>query len=209
MRKIAVITEGESEWGAIPMIYQQLRDATGSTFLNPVRLKVQPDGPAAKIARECKSVFKVLAEKGVSLAVLVLDRELKPESAGEIAQAIDSAIRVDCVFPFELAVVMKDRAFENWVIADLDALRAQPGRFDVTSALERAVSPDRADRVVALDHLKKALRGTSSSYDKRQDSKRTLGKADVIRMAANSRSFRHFLHTVGHPAYASQCRAVA
>lgn len=209
MIKIAIITEGESEYGALPTLYQQLRDATGASFLNPIRLKVQPDGPPAKIARECKTQFKVLAEKNVTLVVVVLDREERSESSGELASQIEAAIRDACSFSFDIAVVMKDRAFENWVIADLDALRAQPGRFNVTAALERAVSPDKADRIAALDQLKRAIRGSNVTYDKRQDSKRTLEKADVLRIAANSRSFRHLLHAVGHPTYASQCQAVA
>ncbi|GAA2007740.1 DUF4276 family protein [Microbacterium ulmi] len=209
MRKIAIITEGESEWGALPTLYQQLRDATGASFLHPILLKVQPDGPPAKIARECKTAFKLLAEKRVTLVVVVLDREERSEPAGELARQIEDAIRDACHFSFDLAVVMKDRAFENWVVADLDALRAQPSRFNVTAAVERAVSPDRADRIAALDQLKRALRGSNVTYDKRQDSKRTFEKADVLRIAANSRSFRHFLHTVGHPSYATQCQAMA
>lgn len=207
MSRVAIITEGESEWGALPTLFAQLAAATGSAFLTPVLLKVQPDGPPAKIARECKRVFRLLEEKRVTKVVVVLDREQRQESSGELAQAIDAAIRSTCGFSFELFVVMKDRAFENWVLADLEALRSQRSRFEVSASLERAVAPNRADRTDALDLLKHATRG-GASYDKRQDSKRTLQKADILRIASNSRSFRHFLHALGHPQYSAQCRAV-
>lgn len=201
--KIAILTEGESEYASLPLLYSQLKERTGASILNPIRIAVQPDGPPEKIALQCEKAFKICAARGVALAVVVLDREQKSQAPGTIATLILDAINRRVTPSFGVRVVLKDRAFENWVIADPEALRSQPARYTVTPSLERAVAPDRADRSDALVLLKKATQG--SAYDKVADAKRILARADVGRAAANSRSFRHLLHVIGDPSYASQC----
>jgi hypothetical protein len=202
--KIALLTEGESEYTAIPELITQLQARTGNNFISLMRMKVQPDGPVEKIARSCTSLLRICAAKGVDRVVVVLDREQQADGPGTIAEAIAGAIvRVNSP-KAEVIVVIKDRSFENWVIADVAALKAQPARFKIRSSLEKAVAPNKADQVEALGLLKGATIG--QNYDKIQDSKRTLGKAKVERMAKNSRSFRHFLHALGDEKYADQCR---
>lgn len=205
--RVAILTEGDSEYGAIPLLFEQLRQVTGNEFVQVMRIAVQPDGPPEKIARECEVAFKVCAVKKVSRVIVVLDREQRTESPGEIAAAIERAISDRCNPDFEVFVVMKDRAFENWVIADLDAIRAQPRRFNLTPRVTNAVAPNRADRADALGLLRASTIGRS--YDKRDDSKRTFSRAQISRIAANSRSFRHFLHKAGDGTYAAQCKQPA
>lgn len=205
--KIAVLTEGESEYGALPALFEQLAASTGNEFGLILRLPVQPDGPADKIARACKSLFAVLSAKGAESVIIVLDREARSQAPGRIAEQVYEAVARHCDFGFDVDVVIKDRSFENWVIADVDALKAQRARFNVTTRLTNAVVPDRADSANALELLKQATIG--SSYDKRVDSARTLRKVRIERLAANSRSFRHFLHVAGHSSYKQQCRRPA
>lgn len=205
--RIAVLTEGDSEWGSLPVIFPQLRQRSGNEFTQVMRLTVQPDGPVDKIARACKPLFKICTLKRVDLAVIVLDREQRADSPGDIATKIADAVQKQGSPPFGVAVVLKDRAFENWVIADVAALKAQAARFKITSAMERSVVPNKADRVDAIGILKNAAIG--KDYDKVPDARRTLGKSDVKQMALNSRSFRHFLHVVGDPDYVGQCQVPA
>jgi len=111
---------------------------------------------------------------------------------------------VSRVSTLPMAVVVKDRMVENWVIADIDALAGMPARFRVTDADRRAVTPNRADSANALAVLKKmALR---KSYDKVADGRRVFDAAEPMRIAANSRSFRKFLATLNHPRYSIQSR---
>lgn len=172
-------------------------------MLGPLKINVSPDAPALSIAKACRSRLIIAHAKGASLAVLVLDRETQSASPGDIASAIATELVLSRP-PLDVSVVIKDRMFENWLVADLDALEAQPGRFKVTPAIRRAVEPNKADGCDALSLLKRAVVGTQ--YDKVSDASRILKRADVSRSAANSRSFRHFLHALGDKYYSKQCK---
>jgi hypothetical protein len=106
-------------------------------------------------------------------------------------------------WPFEVRVVIKDRTLENWLIADLQALRQQHARFTITAALARQVEPDKADRVNALNFLNRATNGRS--YDKKVDGVNIAERMDVDKAAQNSRSLRHLLHVLHHDSYSDQC----
>lgn len=206
--KVAIITEGEGEWAALPELLPQFRTRSSVEFIQIMRVRAQPDGPVEKLARACKPAFQICEAKGVDRVVIVLDREQQPEPPGDIALRIQTAIRtIFHAAPFEIRVVIKDRAFENWVIADLSALRAQRARYKVSTAMANAVAPNKADRTDALALLKSAAVG--QDYHKIQDSRKTLAKADVARLAANSRSFRHLLHVIEDPDYCTQCKVPA
>lgn len=92
--------------------------------------------------------------------------------------------------------------YENWLVSDVEALKCQPGRFAVSDADARRVVPNRADRIDAMTLLKRMCK--DAAYEKVRDSERILTRADVMRMAENSRSFRRFLRVVGHPSYQRQ-----
>jgi Domain of unknown function (DUF4276) len=117
-----------------------------------------------------------------------------------VAQALQSGTPVDVL------VVLKDMAFENWLIADIDAISTMSARYSLSKAAIDAVAPDKADRVNGYRWLMKATDGT---YDKKRDAKRILAAAQPSRIAANSRSFRRFLRVLGHPAYKAQSKAPA
>lgn len=204
---MAVVTEGDGEFKALPALFDQFREANENLELIRItKLSVQPDGPVEKIKRQCEKLAPLFTAKRVDEVILVLDREQQGDAAGVVAQRIESAVAG--ILPMRLRVVLKDRTFENWVIADVDALATMPARFEVTPALRRAVTPNKADRVAALELIKKASR--SGNYDKIQDAERVLKHARVEHIGANSRSFRHLLHILQHPLYANGCkRAVA
>jgi hypothetical protein len=101
-------------------------------------------------------------------------------------------------------VVVKDRMFENWLVADIEALKALRGRFRISRSVERSIDPNKADQVDALRILKSCV--VRDSYSKVRDSQQILARAAVASMGRNSRSFRRFLHCVGDPTYAAQSK---
>jgi hypothetical protein len=102
-----------------------------------------------------------------------------------------------------IAVVVKDTAFENWLISDPDAVSQLAGRFALTEAQREHIA-ERCDRMDASAVLKRAA--LRDSYDKVPDAMRLMARADPRRMAGNSRSFRRFLRVVGDPHYVDQSR---
>lgn len=202
--RIATISEGQTEYACLPPLYAQIKASTGHILLNPTYARIPPDAPAQRVAKECVRALRVAAIQRPDLIVILLDREQVADSAGVIAQKIEKAISDIDTFSFSVRVVIKDRMFENWLIADLGALDAQPRRFSVSDSMRRQVQPNKADRVEALDFLKRASQ--NRQYDKVNDGKRTAAHVNVERAASHSRSFRHFLHVLEHPMYSTQCR---
>ena len=100
-------------------------------------------------------------------------------------------------------VVVKNRKFENWLIADPGAFKKLRGRYEITSAFEGAVSPNKADGGTDATGLIKSI-SKDRSYDKLKDAVAIVSVADPGTMACNSRSFRRFLRLLGHPDYVAQ-----
>lgn len=202
--RVGFVVDGESEFRSLPRLFDQLRSSTGAQFERPLLAKIQPLAPVPVIARACESRIAILEQRGVDISVILFDRETRPECCGELAVAVHRLLSkfASC----NIAVVVKNRCFENWLVADIDALRAQPGRFRVSRAVVRAVSRNNADQTPAVDLLKRCAKG---DYDKVRDSYRILEQAEISRIAMNSRSFRRFLRVVGHPLYTAQSRQPA
>lgn len=200
--RIGLIVEGQSEFVALPHLLHQLREGTGHSFIGPVRATAHPNAQAAVIARSVVESVAYLQLRKVDEVVLLMDREDREECPGALADQLSEHIQPLVTVP--VRVVIKDRTFENWLISDVEALRAMPARFTITEATVRSISPNKADRINAYELLQQcAIR---NSFQKVKDAQRILGHADIHRMAENSRSFRRLLRCVGHPAYAGQSR---
>lgn len=198
MRRIGVIVDGQSEYKALPLIAAKLEIA-GGQFVKTLYAPIQPYAPAGVIARACRSPIQQLVQHRVVDIVILLDREARSECSGAWASQIVNLLE----FPPRSRgwVVLKNRMFENWLIADVEALKASPRRYNLTPADERRVMPDKADSCDALRMLKNI---TTQGYSKVDDSRIILSAADPLRIAANSRSFRRFLRVVGHNDYRTQ-----
>ncbi|MBQ7803064.1 MAG: DUF4276 family protein [Rhodococcus sp.] len=198
------MTEGDGEFKSLPFLYAQIsRSIPGKVLIaKPLRVHTTPDAPVGQIVAACRAPLQLAAGGGASLIVLLIDREKRTTRPGEIAKELESALakKVDV----EVRVAIKDRMFENWLIADLGALRAQPGRFNVSPALAKRVEPNKADMLSAGAEIKRIIVG-SGQYEKVKDGERICKRADVDVMARHSRSFRHFLHVLGHELYRDQC----
>nr|WP_166678496.1 DUF4276 family protein [Kribbella voronezhensis] len=207
-KRLAVITEGDSEYGSLAYLYPQLRARTGNIFLSPLRLSVTPDAHPRIIIRECRKLLMIAKNvKRADLALVLLDREQKDDCPGAIATALQIVLQNSGAI-LDTHFILKDRAFENWLIADLDALKAQPARFDVTQAHRRKVEPNRADKVDGYKLMNDMMAG-GFTYQKVKDSDRICRKMSVARAALHSRSLRHFLHMAGDEQYSIDCRRPA
>src|SRR6266508_1858740 len=165
--KIGIIVDGVSERYAIPKLYGQLIAATGNEFILPVYAPIQPMAPDGVIARACRDRIGLLKARGANLVIVLLDREARDDCCGALADGIKMAAKgmVSC----NVSVVIKNRTFENWLIADLNALSIQRGRFSVTAGTRRAIVPDKADGVDGYQYVSRSVKG---SYDKVADSRK-------------------------------------
>lgn len=196
---IGIVTEGDSEVIALPELYKQLKGRTGHVFLKPLRATVDPLAPVAVVAKGLAERVRLSFAKGASRVIVVLDREQAEVAPGARASEIEIALRkaqVGSIF-----VVMKDRTFENWLIASPEAFASQPARFP-QHAVVAAIKEGRADGVTHATTLIDKACG-KSDYDKVSDSKKILSKSLVDSMARNSRSFRRFLAVAGDSTYSA------
>ncbi|HKI86232.1 MAG TPA: DUF4276 family protein [Thermoanaerobaculia bacterium] len=194
--KVGVVVEGQSEFTALPELHPQLCSVTNAASLRTLHACYDPYSSPGRIVRSCRSAVRQLAGRKFDLAIVLIDREEQTKSSPRLAAEIEGAFEV-ANLGIPIQVVIKDRSFENWLIADLAALRQMRKRFHVTAGMTRSVEPDRADRADAFSLLKRAAKG--DAYGKVDDAKRILEKAQVTRMAAHSRSFRCFLARLGYP----------
>jgi hypothetical protein len=85
--------------------------------------------------------------------------------------------------------------FENWFVADPEALGKMAGRFEKVERIAKQTTPSRADAVDALSLLKACSK--DRTFDKRRDGIAICKVMEPARVAANSRSFRKFLKELG------------
>jgi hypothetical protein len=199
--RIGVVVDGDSEYASLGPMLQKLAASTGHTYLRVIKADLQPFAPPGALARECLPRLNLLRAKGADRSVVLIDRETRPDCPGRISAEITSALhRLGAT---DVVVVIKDATYENWLLADIDALRCQPRRFRVTPALQRQIEPDRADGIGGVVLMRRiAIR----QYDKVADSQRIMRNADPARIGYNSRSFRKFLQQAGCVAYSAQTR---
>lgn len=197
--RIGIIVEGESEYYSLPLILKSLGGAYEHAWLKVVKAVIPPKASYGVMANACKSRLRLLETEGVDRILVLIDREDRDECSGTIASGLAASLIK--LTQTEVFVVVKDRTYENWLIADLEAIKNQRKRYSISAAAERSVIPDKADKVDALRYLKKICSGR---YDKVEDSKKIARFATPIRIAANSRSFRRFLRCMGHQRYRRQ-----
>jgi len=200
--KIGVVVDGVSEFASLAGLYSDLQALGCHQILKPAKADIQPYAPIAVIARQCSPKVSQFLARGAQKVLVLLDREQRNECPGEFARQIAAAIIMCVGAGAQVEVVVKDRAYENWAIADLDALRALPGRFAVSKATANAVEKNKADQVDALVLLKRCA--IDKSYDKVADSKAIMARAKAQKIASHSRSFRKFMRAAGCPVYSAQ-----
>ncbi|MBI3215920.1 MAG: DUF4276 family protein [Mycobacterium sp.] len=204
--KIAILTEGDGEFKSLPQLYEQLHDKmpNRTRIVKTLKISVQPDAEHGQLVAACRPNL-ALARAVADRIIVLLDREQQQQCPGGVAQQLEDEFKKIAKVPVQ--VVLKNRMYENWLLADLDALRSQPARFAVDAAAQRKICPNKADSIDGLREIKRLVK--NGDYSKTSDSDKICRKANVEKMAANSRSFRHFLHAVGHESYRDVCRLPA
>jgi len=198
---VGIIVDGRAEADALQAL---LRKAVGPRrCLRPRYADMQPTASPEQIAKRATDRVRMLRRHGADRIILLIDREDREDCCPALAAEIERALAG--VGAQDVHVVVKDRAFENWLVADPEALAALAGRFRITKAFRSAVAPDKADAVhSAAALLSRACLG--KPYNKRRDPARIVEAMDVVAAARNSRSLRRFLRLVGSSAYRGQSR---
>jgi hypothetical protein len=200
--KVGIVVDGQAESQALkrllPKIKTPRRNLTGPAYAD-----IQPRASAAQIARSVAPKLKVLQGSGADAFVVLLDCEDAERCPPRFAREIEQAL-AELDWP-GVDVVVKRLSFENWLIADVHALREMRARFRVTRRFEKKVSPNKADHVAdAQAELGRLCLG--DAYHKRRDPVEIARHQQPRRIAENSRSFRRFLRVVGCGKYANQSR---
>ena len=195
--KIGILVEGEGEFHGFPHLI--LRLSSQHTILPRPWFynKIQPQDTPAQIAYSASKKFSILLAKGVTLIVIVIDKESRSECTGELAAAIEKEAKkrlASFTDSADVRVVLKVTKLENWLVADPQALRELKGLFENVERIEKQVT-GRADSVDAHALLKTCSR--KQSYDKKAGAIEICKKLDPERARRNSRSFRKLLKTLG------------
>jgi hypothetical protein len=204
--KIGLIVDGLGEVVALPLLYERIRSP--HVLLKPVHeQRLQPLAKAEQIAPIAARRCRLLAAEGVDLVVVLLDREDRDDCPGAFASQLHSLIvRQLDRRQIGVAVVLKNRRLENWLVADMTSLSGSPRLFSDRSRVEQAVPAGNADGLNdAIDILHRAC-GPRGRYGKVKGAKAICTHLDPGRAALNSRSFRRFLRVLGDSRYADQSR---
>ena len=204
--KIGLIVDGLGEVAALPLLYARIRSP--HELLRPIHeRRLQPLATPERIAFVAARRCQVLVDDGVELIVVLLDRETRDECPGAFASRLQSLIVRQLGIPsVSVAVVLKNRCLENWLVADIACLSSSPRLFADRSRVEQAVPAGNADGIDdALDILHRAC-GPRGRYGKVEGAKAICTHLDPGRAARNSRSFRRFLRVLGDSRYADQSR---
>ncbi len=204
---LGFLVDGQSEFHSLQGCLARVQTVR-RTSATVALAAIPPTAPYTVIARVCAPRVDLLVEDGADKVIVLLDQEQRPECAPSIAANLVALIRAASqrLGATPLHVVVKQRCYENWLIADPDALISQPGRFRLSRAAVSSVAPNKADHIDALQLMNRCVIG---DYDKVDDSKRIMARADPLRIASNSRSFRRLMRCYGSAAYATQSKRPA
>lgn len=200
--KVGIVVDGDAESQALKLLMQRI-EIEGVQWLKPAHAKMHPSSPPGRIARTAIKKVDIQRDRGADLIVVLIDREDRDECPPAFARQIKQAFAQ--LGYDDITVVVKNRTFENWLIADIDALKELSGLFSVTRSFERTVSPNKADNVGDAEALLKKI-AVKRRFHKRHDASAITEKQQALEIARNSRSFRRFLRVVGHPQYLTQSK---
>lgn len=196
--KIGLLVDGRAEYYSLPFILPRL--GSPHQVLAPLVCDIQPFASPAQMALAASKRFPILLAKAAESIVILIDKESRPDCTVELVQAVEREARLrlqDFSSTVDLHVVFKVSMFENWLVADPDALSGLPGLFQHVERIEKQVSSGRADAVNALDLLKTCSK--QRSYDKVAGAVAICKQLNPIRAAGNSRSLRKLLKVLECP----------
>lgn len=204
MKRIGIVVDGSAESQALRGLTGRIT-ISGMTLIGPIYADMQPKASAKQIAAAAAPKLKILTTaKRVEHTVVLIDREDRTECCGGWAKKLERAF--GAIGYANVTVGIKNRQFENWLLADVDALKALHTLFKVTRTFERLVVPNKADHILDPTNELSKIRKGNRSYHKRRDAQKITALQDPDKVARNSRSFRRFLRLLAHPRYAEQSK---
>lgn len=199
-----ILVEGEEEVNAMNEIVKN----AGFKFKVDI-LKVHPKENPKKIVIYAKKKIEIILQNNFKKIVILLDledRECAVEEARKLEKAfIEMSIMKEIYKKYNfhpeenLKVVIKVRKFENWLIADSKSLSNLKG-FTITRSFENKAKY--ADNQEDAESLLKSI----GTYRKGKEDLAIAKKADPLKIAQHSRSFRRFLRELGHLSYLNQSK---
>jgi hypothetical protein len=196
--KIGLLVDGRAEYYGLPQILPRL--GSPHQVLSPLVCDIQPFASPAQMAFAASKRFQILLAKGAESIVVLIDKETRPDCTVELVRAVEREARTrlrEISSTVDLQVVLKVSMFENWLIADPEALGGLAGLFEKVERIEKQVGKGRADSADALGLLKACSR--ERVYDKVKGAMAICPRLDPARAAGNSRSFRKFLKALEVP----------
>jgi len=200
--RIGLIADGQSEVGALPQLLNRL-GIPDVIIIGPRYADLQPKATAAQIAKAAESRIRTLmAQAAVDRIVIMIDHEDRDDCPGEWARTLCQEF-VGNGFD-NVSVVVKNRKFENWLIADPENIQEEmPARFSFDRTVVRSIQGGGADNIEDAELiLDRASIG--KNYNKTKDASQICRNIEPLMVAKNSRSFRRFLRLLGHPQYRNQ-----
>lgn len=200
--KIGIVVDGREESQALKNLTQRL-SRPDRQILSPRYADMQPKASPAQIVRAAIKQVRELINEDVERIFVLMDREDNEKCATEIKDEIERTFEK---FDYkQVKVVIKNRKFENWLIADLEALKKMPKRFNLTKSFRTSVEPNKADNVNDAEALLNTI-AVKTNYHKRKDAAAITQHQNELRIALNSRSFRRLLRLLNHPHYSDQSK---
>lgn len=199
---IGIITEGIAERSSLIIIVDKLRKL-GLNITNPLFAPLQPKASAGQIVKSAEDRIHLLNRQKCDKIILIIDHEGNENCVIDWRKELEQEISKRGFK--NVNVVIKVRQFENWLLADLEAIDSCKN-FSVTKTLKNKVEHNKADHIRNPVAELSKIKNNKESYHKNKDSKAIAKNLDIDRMSLNSRSFRRLLTLVNHPKYQDQSK---
>jgi len=200
---VGLVVEGDAEFYAFPRLHKK-HLVPRCPPLKLINLHgVGSDRTSLGIAKRCAGRIAGLKEGGCSRVVLCLDREQRLDCAGAFATSVLDAVRKELASrnqpSDDVHVVVADRAFEAWILADARGLHER-GHLKNRPKFMRFEGELGERQEKGVRELSKLL---NRDYSKTKDGPALFEKIDFAEARLfrsqhhGSRSLDKFLRTLG------------
>lgn len=196
---IVLLVDGHSEYSTLVPFVRKY-PGWAKVPMRIARINGHAGVPRPQLAREIYNKGRVVTSTvDATRIVVAIDREAVSTCPGALASDLKAEIRrqdrAGLLTNVPLEIVIKNRTYENWLIADPDGLDVLQGRFRLSRRIVDQVRTSGADGIDAYRILRRAAQ--LNAYDKVEDAVRITKVSRPSRAAKHSRSFRKFLRSIG------------
>ena len=186
--KIGIIADGQAEAQALGFLVERVKCGSAS-LIKPLYADMQPYAPLPQVVQAALGRLDFLTRRGADKCIILLDRENNQDCPGDYSTKLEMEFKK--VGFQNVTVVMKDRTFENWLIADPRTLAKGGGKkISISDRIVERIEKVGADRINAIGVLDGVFK---DGYHKRIDAIELCKKIDPDMVGRNSRSFRKLI----------------